>query len=154
MNGRIFCKIKEYGKTVNTYIYIYTHTYIYIYIYIYKIKLLSPKASNVIKHAVNVTAAFTTGHTTKLIQRSAQQLSSLLNEKQHVKASRNKMHFHLSRRQMRLYVMQEDSADLIVPPQEIYRTKYCSVARFQVLTATSMKITVFCDVAPCSLVEV
>jgi hypothetical protein len=27
------------------------------------------------------------------------------------------------------------------------------LARFQVLTATSMKMTVFCDVAPCSLVE-
>jgi hypothetical protein len=31
---------------------------------------------------------------------------------------------------------------------------YCSVVRFQVFMLASMKITVFWDVAPCSLVEV
>jgi hypothetical protein len=35
-----------------------------------------------------------------------------------------------------------------------YQEKWRSHVRFQVLTAWSMKIVVFWDVAPCSLVEV
>jgi hypothetical protein len=34
------------------------------------------------------------------------------------------------------------------------RTDPCKGVRFQVLTAASMNITVFWDIAPCSLVEV
>jgi hypothetical protein len=35
-----------------------------------------------------------------------------------------------------------------------YRNTHCVLVRFHVLMAVSMKMTVFCDVAPCSLVEV
>jgi hypothetical protein len=36
----------------------------------------------------------------------------------------------------------------------VVRTEYKSRVRFQVLTAASMKVTAFLDIAPCRLVEV